>query len=396
MKLKTWARLFLAVAPVLAGCKGFWDVPSGSGGSGGSGTASGVFYVLNQKTAQIAGFKFAANSTTLTAVTNSPYTLAVAPVAVAISPNGGFLYVSTAAGIYVYSIDGSTGALTLINNQQVISADPAFAMVVDPSGGWLVEAVSGLGTVSAIPLDPTTGLLLSGASQQIVALPAGAASVQGIVITPSGAANPYVFAALGTSGTAVIPFTASTSGNPFGTVKTISPKNTGGGATAVAVDLTTPILYVGETVAVSSTTNNPGGLRVFTVGANYTFTEIAGSPYATGGVGPSAILPTTNFVYVANKAVTGSNNGNITAFGITSTAGTVTGLTAVTSGTISAGISTVGLAEDSTGTYILAVNSSGSPDLNAFTISSTGALTSYATAATGSDPVQAVAIAAVP
>jgi hypothetical protein len=135
---------------------------------------------------------------------------------------------------------------------------------------------------------------------------------------------------------------------------------------------------------------------MFTIGANSTLTEVTGSPFASGGIGVSAILPTTNYVYVANKAVTGSNNGNITAFGITTTAGTASGLTAVTSGTISTGVSTVGLAEDSTGTYILAVNSSGSPDLNAFTIGTTGALKSYATAATGTDPVQAVAIAAIP
>jgi len=391
MKIKTWARWFLAVAPLLAGCKGFWDMPSGGGGGGGS--SSGIFYVLNLKTAEVAGFSFAKGSTSLTAVTNSPYALGAAPLALAISPNGGFLYVSTAAGIYVYSINASTGALTLQNNNNVISSDPAFAMTVDPSGGWLVEAISGTATVNAIPLDSTTGVLLSGASEQTVNLPSGATNVQGLTITPSGATNPYVFVAMGTSGIAIIPFTSSTSGNPFGTVKTISPKNTNGGDTAVAVDLTRPVLYVGETVAVSG--SNPGGLRMFSVGANSTLTEVSGSPYATGGVGPSAILPTTNYVYVANKAVSGSSNGNITAFAIT-TVGTATSLTAVTSGTISAGAGTLGLAEESTGTYILAVNASGSPDLNAFTIGTTGALTSYATAATGSDPVQAVAIAAVP
>ena len=73
MKLGKWARLFLAAAPLLSGCKGFWDVPSGSGGSGGGGTTSGVFYVLNQKTAQIAGYTIASGSTSLTAVPNSPY-----------------------------------------------------------------------------------------------------------------------------------------------------------------------------------------------------------------------------------------------------------------------------------------------------------------------------------
>jgi len=395
MKIKTWARLFLAVAPVLAGCKGFWDVPSGSGsGSGGSGSASGIFYVLNQKTAQIAGFSFAQGSTSLTAVTNSPFSLGTAPIAVAISPNGGFLYVSTPAGIFAYSVNATTGALTIQNNSQAISADAAFAMLVDPSGGWLVEAVPGVTTVNAIPLDPTTGVLLSGASEQTVGLPAGAASVQELAITGSGATNPYVFAAIGTTGIGVIPFNSSSSGNPFGAANIIKPKNTTGGDTAVAVDVTNPVLYAGETVAVSGT--NPGGVRMFTIGANSTLTEVSGSPFPSGGGGPSAILPTTHFVYVANKAVTGSNNGNIAAYGITSVAGQATGLTAVTNGVVSVGLSPLGLAEDSTGTYILAVNSGGSPDLNAFTISTTGALTSYATAALGTDPVQTVAIAALP
>ncbi len=394
MKIKTWARLLLAVAPILSGCKGFWDVQSGSGG-GGNGSASGVFYVLNQKTAQIAGFSIAASSTSLTAISGSPYSLgAVVPFTMAISPNGGFLYVSSAAGIYVYSVDSSTGALTILSSGAVISSDPAFSMVVDPTGSWLLETVSGVNTVNAIPLDSTTGLVLTGASEQTVALPAGATAVQQITTTRSGATNPYVFVAMGTTGTAVIPFNASSSGNPFGTVKYFAPKNNPAGDTAIAVDLSRPLLYVGETNAVTG--SNPGGLRVFTIGTNATpLTEVTGSPYNSGGIGPSAILPTTNYVYVANKSVSASNNGNITGFAITLT-GTAYSLTSVSS--IATGVNTLGLAEDNTGTYVLAVNQSGTPDLSAFTFDTTtaGKLDAYATAATGSDPVQAVSIVAFP
>jgi 6-phosphogluconolactonase (cycloisomerase 2 family) len=390
MRFGKWARFFLAAAPLLSGCKGFWDVPSGSG-SGGGGTASGVFYVLNQKTAQIAGYKIAASAKTLTAITNSPYSLGTTiPYSLAISPNGGFLYVGTAVGIFVYSV-GTDGSLTILNKGQVISSDFAFTMQLDASGSWLIEAVSGLGAVNAIPLDPTTGLQLTGASEESVAVPSTAVSQ--VTITQAGAANPYVFVAMGAGGTAVIPFTAANV-NPFGAVNTIKPINTTtGGSITVAVDLSRQLLYVGETVAVSG--SNPGGLRVFTIGANSTMTEISGSPYATGGVGPAAILPTSNYVYVANKSVSGSSTGNITGFAITTT-GTVYSLTSVS--TVASGVSTIGLAEDSIGTYVLAVNSSGSPDLNVYTFDTTtaGKLVSYTTAATGSDPVQAVAITAVP
>jgi|HubBroStandDraft_6_1064221.scaffolds.fasta_scaffold08586_9 6-phosphogluconolactonase len=392
MKLGKWARLFLAAAPLLSGCKGFWDVPSGSGGSGGGGTTSGVFYVLNQKTAQIAAYTIASGSTTLTAVTNSPYSLGTTiPYTLAISPNGGFLYVGTVVGIFVYSV-GSDGSLTILNGGQVITSDFAFTMQVDASGSWLIDAVSGIGAVNAIPLDPTTGLVLSGATEQSVTVPSTA--VRRVTITQAGAPNPYVFVAMGAGGTAVIPFTATSNTNPFGTVSVINPINTTtGGSIAVAVDLSRQLLYVGETVAVSG--SNPGGLRVFAIGANSSMSEISGSPYPSGGVGPGAILLTSNYVYVANSSVTGSTTGNIQGFAITTT-GTVYSLTSVS--TIAAGLTTIAMDEENTGTYLLAVNSGGGPDLNVFTFDTTtaGKLDSYTTASTGSDPVQPVAVVAVP
>jgi 6-phosphogluconolactonase len=392
MNLGKWARIFLAAAPLLSGCKGFWDVPSGSGGSGGGGTTSGVFYVLNQKTAQIVGYTIASGATTLTAVPNSPYSLGTTiPYTLAISPNGGFLYVGTVVGIYVYSV-GTDGSLTILNGGQVISSDFAFTMQVDASSSWLIDAVSGIGAVNAIPLDPTTGLVLSGATEQSVIVPSTA--VRRVTITQAGAPNPYVFVAMGAGGTAVIPFTATSSTNPFGTVSVINPINTTtGGSIAVAVDLSRQLLYVGETVAVSG--SNPGGLRVFAIGANSTMSEISGSPYPSGGVGPGAILPTSNYVYVANSSVTGSSTGNIQGFAVTTT-GTVYSLTSVS--TIAAGLTTIAMDEENTGTYLLAINSGGGPDLNVFTFDATtaGKLDSYTTASTGSDPVQPVALVAVP
>jgi hypothetical protein len=138
-----------------------------------------------------------------------------------------------------------------------------------------------------------------------------------------------------------------------------------------------------------------GGLRVFTISSTK-LTEFSGSPYATAGTGPSAILPLTNYVYVANKAVSGSTTGNITGYPLVSTAG-VYSLGSIIN-TMAAGSNTLGLAEDNTGTYLLAVNSGGGPDLNSYTFDSTtpGKLVAGATTTTGTDPVRAIAIAAVP
>lgn len=388
----------LAAALLLAGCKGFWStIPSsgGSGGGGGGGSASGAFYVLNQKTTQVAGFAFASGSTTPTAISGGTQQLAAVPLAMAISPNGSFLYVSTAAGIYLYNI-GSGGGLTLGNGGQVISADPAFTMQVDSTGSWLIEAVSGTGTLNAIPLT-STGQYNTSFQEQSVGLPS--ANVQQLAVMSSAAATAaganFVFVAMGSGGTAVVPFNPSST-PPFGNASVIAPLSSVGGDNTVAVDASNPLVYIGETVAVSGTQS--GGLRVYQISSTK-LSQVSGSPFATGGTGPSAILPTSGYVYVANKAVSGSNVGNITGYSVTpNTSGTSTTYALAKISTVNTGNQPIGLAEESTSTYVLAVNLGGNPDLNTYTFDATtkGQLDAGDTAATGTDPVQAIAIAAVP
>jgi 6-phosphogluconolactonase len=391
MRTARWVRGIIVAAAAFAvaaisGCAGFWDPLPNSGG--GTNPISGIFYVLNQKTNQLAGFTFAAGASSPTAVTNSPYALSSQPLAMAISPSGSYLYVSTLSGIVYYTIN-SDGSLTAGNSGQILSSDTAFAMQVDPSGSWLIESVSGSGVLAALPLDSGTGAL--NGTAQTVNLPA--TTLKEIAISPSGSGSPYVFVGMGTGGTAVVAFNSGNS-NPFGVVSKIGVKNSLGSDNAVAVDPENRLLYIGETVASSG--SQSGGLRVFTIGSS-SISEISGSPYASGGTGPSAILATQSYVYVANSSVSGSSTGNISGFSVvTSTSGTSYSLTAIN--TVSAGSLTSSLAEDSTGAYILAVNFSGSPDLSTFTFDSTtaGQLDAGPTAATGTDPTGAGVIVAAP
>ena len=405
MKLKRCAWLGLAAAGLLSGCSGFWNSTSSSSGGSGSDAASGVFYVLNEETSQVAVMQFAAKSSGPTAVTGSPYTLGALPYSMAIAPSGNFLYVSTVSGIYVYSI-GSTGALTIANGGAVISTDAAYAMKVDPTGTWLVEVVSGQGTVNAIPISASSGLLDVTRLEYQATLPA--LTITQLAVSPANSTIPLVFVAMGSGGTAVVPFTASNSGkSPFGNPTTINVINSAGAANAIAVDPSNRLFYVGETVAFTNQTQS-GGLRAFTIATNSTtgvlvLTEITGSPFATAGTGPSAILPVTtsagtSLVYVANKAVSGSSDGNITGFTLSTSGTTTITYSLTTVSTVAAGSSPVSLDEDNTGTYILATNSGGSPDLSTFTFDSTttGKLDASATSSTGTDPVQAVKVVAHP
>jgi len=343
--------------------------------------------VLKQTTNQIVALKISSGQLTTIGVISTP---SVNPLAIAVAPNGNFLYVSTLSGIYLYTIN-SNGSLTLGNGGLTVSSDPANIMQVDATNSWLVDAISGSTQLYAIAINSSTGVLATaGESEQPFTLPAST-PIQ-LAISPgdsSSCTSCYVFVAMGNGGTEAIHFNPSNT-NPFGTYGNQGLVNSSGGANAVAVDPSNRFLYIGETVAHSGT--QTAGLRVFTIGSSG-LTELtgAGSPYTTGGTGPTSIQPSAdgNYVYVANGSVSGSSTGNITSFSVTATSLTFIGSsTAGTSGPL-------GLAEDSSGNYLLAVDKAGSPDLQVYTMSS-GTLTSAFTSTTGSDPVGAVAIVAAP
>lgn len=393
MNTGKWRAAILAVVPLvmslISGCSGFWDAPATSGnGSGGTSNSSSVFYVLNQQTKQIVGYTIASGS--LATVNGSPYTLSSAPYSIAVDPTGNFLYVGTATGIFLYSI-GSSGRLTLSNNANVISQDIATTMKVDSTGQWLLEAGPNLAELLAIRINPSTGVPLS-TTEQFTLLPA--ATVEQITISPD---NAHVFVALGSSGTQDVTFAAGQV-TPFGSTFNIPTLKAAGAALSVAVDPTNRLLYIGETAALSSSTN-AGGLRVLDYN---TLTELSGSPFATGGLSPFVILPLPygtnkgNYVYVANRNVSGSSTGLISGFIVTASGSTIS-LTGMSS-TAAAGVAPVGMVQESTGNYLLVINFGGNPDLQAFTFDSAtaGKLNSALTSATGIDPVQASAIAAVP
>jgi 6-phosphogluconolactonase (cycloisomerase 2 family) len=364
-------------------------VGSASGSCSSANGNSGVFYVLNQTTNQIAALNLASGQLNTIGTTDLS---AGEALAIAVAPNGDFLYVSTVSGIYLYEI-GSDGALTEGNGGAAITPDPAFTMQVDSTNSWLVEAVSGTSVVNAINVIPTgsnAGMLATTAEkEQQFTLPASTVTQLAISPGDSSSCNDcYVFVGMGSGGTELINFNPG-SVDPFGNGGTIKLLTSAGGDNAVAVDPHNRLLYVGETNALPSASQT-GGLRVFTIASNGV-TPVSGSPYAIGGTGPSSILPTADgsYVYVANQAVSNSSASNIAGFSVTSTA-----LTSI--GTVAAGNSgRIGLAEDSTSSYILAVDFSGNPDLEAYTMSA-GTLTSVLSVATGTDPVGAIAIAAAP
>ena len=392
MRSRFWACLAVA-AFCLTGCSGFWNAPPSTGGGGGTGTttlSSGDIYVLNVATNQMVGLFV--NTGKLTALPGSPYTLSAAPIAIAVAPNNAFLYVSTLGGIFVYNVNTSTGQLTIGNSGQPISNDPATSMQVDSTSTWLVEGVSGASNLFAVHVSASTGLLASNTEQTVV-LPS--TTLQQVAVSPD---DTFVLAAMGSGGTATIPFNPNNA-DPFGTVGTITVKNTAGAALSVAFDpivtgSTAPrLFYIGESVATSGTSNT-GGLRAFNFS---TVKEITGSPFAIGGLAPASILPfsTGDFVYVVSKQTSSGTTGVIAGFSITSASSALT-LTALGS-SFATGTNPQAMVEDSTHAFVFAADFGGSPDLIGYTIDTTkaGILDPVISNATGTDPVQAGAVAAL-
>ena len=391
-KIGRWACVFLAALPFLTGCKGFWDVPGTSGGGGGGTTSttlsSGDFYILDKgaTASQILGYSIVSGK--LTALSGSPYTVTGVAYDIAMSPTGSYLYVSSTAGVYIYTINSTTGALT--QGAQISQDTIAQAIRVDPTGAWLIEALA-TGSLNAIPITSTGGFDNSGIRvlQQVAMI---GIQVQQMAISPNGS---LIAVALGSSGTQLFPFTPAATANPIGGALSpaIAVKNTAGAgaSVAVAMDPQSRFLYIGETAAFPSSTTNSGGLRAFTINASpLGVTELATSPYASGGTGPHAIRPNAagDFVYVASWQ--GSSAGLVTPFQVSSSGTTYT-LTAQTN-TAATGAEPMALAEDNLAHFMLAASSAGNPAFSAYTFDTTtiGKLNLTNTDSTATDPIAIV------
>jgi 6-phosphogluconolactonase (cycloisomerase 2 family) len=391
-RTKMWSRksrrMVLALLPLcmalgLAGCGKFF-VPQNSGGggdNGGGGTSTGnYFYVANETTGSVAGFALGTKGITNTS--NSPYVLGVSPSAIAVTPNGKYIYVGTVGAIYGYSV-ASNGALTLLNGgSAIISSISPSALRVDPSGSWLIAA-DAYPEAFVFSIDPDSGML----TQQGAQLNLNAGVPIHIVFTPS---TGLVYISLAASqsqpknsgGVQVCTFNQSNGtlsiNNQF-----LLPLSAGNSDYGLAVDPAGKYLFVTET--------GVNAVRVLSIAASGALTKVSGSPFQTG-LGPMAVLvdSTGAYVYVAN-----ATDGTVSAFSLAAATGS---LTPINGSPFATGTAPSDLAEDTSNTYLGVACKGGNPDFQVFTIGSAtgatpGGLTSFAKT-TGSNPTGTLAVVA--
>ncbi len=394
MRLGWHARWLLAVIPFLAGCSGFWDAPGTSGsGTGGCTTncttaSSGAFYILSSGAApQVAGGTIVSGK--LNGISGSPWLLTNAPYSMAISPNGGFLYVSTTLGVFAYPIVNSVlGAAT-----QLTQDDNALGIQIDSTGNWLIEAqqVTGGITMAALPLNAYTGAAAGIEVTTSYAMANTTAAVQSrLAISPD---NKNIFVPLGGGGVMVVPFfaTAGAGVSPFGNATLIPVANAGGSSLSVAVDPKGRLFYIGQ-VAGGPSGSGGGLLAYYYSSLGGTLKQASGSPIASGGLAPNAILPDPAgaFVYVANGQGVGTA-GNITSFSISASGSTYT--VAATGSSVATGTQPLSLAEDNSSQFVFDAGGVSNPHFDVFTFSTTtpGKLDSQFVSPAAASPLAIVA-----
>ena len=365
---------------LLSGCGSFFaktttttttSTGSGSGSSSGS-TTGDYLYVANANTSLDTVAGYALSSGALTATPGSPYQLGVVPSALAITPGNSILYAgSELGGIYGYTI-GSTGALTLVGTSAVSDVG-ASAMAVDATGNYLLALEIGTTnpTLSSFPINTSTGALSNAVST--IALDAGTAG--SMVQVPN---TSLFYVTLGTGGVDAVTLDSST-GVLTKLSVLLSPRGTAYADNGVASDPAGQYLFVSET--------GTNGIRSFAVNSSGTLNELSGSPIAAGaGVGAVMVDRTGAFLYATNQAAS-----TISAYTLASTGA----LTAVAGSPFATGSTPYALAEDNSKAYLAVACVGGSPDLQLFTIASTGALASEATQSTGTvSPAGAIALVA--
>ena len=351
----------------LTGCSGFFTAITTGTTTPGSTTYA---YVTNVGTGGAGGTLtcYTLTSGVFAAVSGSPITLPATPTSVYVAPNNAFLYVATQAGLFLYTI-ASGGALTEGNNNTLVYLGPSYpkSITIDATSSWLIIANNNSTELDALPLDPTTGLPTTVTPVSVTLTSATPAQV---AISP---ANNSVAIALGTGGTNVFGFTAS-SATPWGT----KPKANGidllknsTSDNAVSFDTTSTYIFIAESTSGTSADT----LRKLTLAT------LNGEVDYPTGKGPSGILADASGAYVY---VTNETDNTITGFSIS--AGVLTALTDSPFATAKAPLA---IAEDSTKTYVVTVGYGNNPDmwLYSFDTPSPGTLDVGTTTTTGSaDP----------
>ena len=331
-----------------------------------SGCANGhkqFVYVAGQGTNEAFEFRVQSNGA-LVPLGTPNFPVGSNPAALAPHTSGDFLYIADFSGndVLLLDINASNGNLSVpvstsivstVNPTNIFATDKGpISVAMSPTSPFLYAVNQTAGNITAYTVDPGTGSLGVVAGSPFPIVPASHPS--SVAISPKG---DFLFVANATEGTIAV---FNINGNGVLAQAGI-PTSVGAGATptSIAVEHSGHFLYVTD-----SAHNAVAGFAIQSGGG---LSPISGSPFAAGaaplGLG---IDPQGSLLYVANS---GSNN--VSAYAIDSSSGALGAVNGSPFPTGGVGPSAVAVDADTSFVY---VTEQTSHDIAAFNIASNGAL----------------------
>ena len=345
------------------------------------GTSSGDYvYVVNQTTNTLS--EFVVGAATLTAVSGSPIALTsgLAAASVAVTRPNTYVYVGGNGAITCYSI-GTGGALSAVTAGGAGATANFVSLETSLDGKWLLALDSTTFTVYVYTINTSTGALTLNATASFAPPGSGTAAQRSLRISPSGA---FVAVALGPGGDILFPFNTTTGLLTAQTAAITLAK--GFSDNGVQFDSTSANLFVAR----GGPTAGTSGISTYTVSSSGTLTPA--QILATSGDAPFGLLLESagTYLYSANRAVVAAGGSTISAYSLSGST-----LTALPSAPYPSGASVIALAEDNSKKFVIAAASGGSPDITlyGFDALTAGKLNPLVTVASGSDPAGSVALA---
>jgi 6-phosphogluconolactonase (cycloisomerase 2 family) len=122
-------------------------------------TPSGAFAYISDGVTAMAGYSVNTTTGALTALPTAPYIAGPGPSAMAMTPNGKYLYVATTPAVAQFAVN-SDGSLTSIGTPVAFTTPPV-VMSIDTTGAYLYVLAVNTGTVSIFKIDASTGVLIA-------------------------------------------------------------------------------------------------------------------------------------------------------------------------------------------------------------------------------------------
>lgn len=313
-------------------------------------------YLTNEIDQTIGEYTINDSTGALTAVSGSPISDTNGPFAVAATPSGAFVYTANfnsntnAYTVSEYSVNASSGALTLVSGSPITGFGSVIGLAVDPTSSYVLIVDGKNQLVDTYSINATTGaltFLTSAATPNTLS--------QAITLDPTGT---------------LVEFISSSSVDYYrsnaGTLVALAGAASSSPPLAVASDQSSQYAFVTDGTA--------------NVIATYAAPALGTAPLSSvaTGNGPVAVLaePSGKYVYVANQ-----DDGTVSAYSLNTSTGALTAIGTA----ISAAAGTNWLAVSNDGKYLYATDG-GAALVSIYSIGSTGALTAAGTVTVGNGP----------